>query len=126
MRLETVRLEQRRCTACTTMAWEAPLITGTQRATRSLFRCEPRAGSRRGTDPRSSSPACRNLRWLTLGESHAMRNARKILSAIAMAVVTLGAAAPGFTQSLLASYPTLTTDAALRAAQAALARCQKQ
>src|SRR6266849_8305323 len=59
-------------------------------------------------------------------ESHAMRNAQRILSAIAMAVVTLGAVAPGFTQKLLASYPTLATDAALCAAQVALAQSQKQ
>jgi uncharacterized protein GlcG (DUF336 family) len=55
-----------------------------------------------------------------------MPNAKTIFPAIAIAVVTLGAAGPGFTQKLLASYPTLTTDAALRAAQAALAQCQKQ
>ncbi|HEV8257279.1 MAG TPA: heme-binding protein [Casimicrobiaceae bacterium] len=54
-----------------------------------------------------------------------MRNA-KTVPVIAMAIATFGAAAPGFTQKLLASYPTLTTDAALRAAQAALAQCQKQ
>jgi len=55
-----------------------------------------------------------------------MRNAKRILPALAMAVATLGAATPGFGQKMLASYPTLTTDAALRAAQAALAQCQKQ
>ncbi len=55
-----------------------------------------------------------------------MPNAKTIFPAIAMAVATLGAAAPGFAQKMLASYPTLTTDAALRAAQAALAQCQKQ
>jgi uncharacterized protein GlcG (DUF336 family) len=55
-----------------------------------------------------------------------MRNAKTALPAIAMAVVILGAATPAFTQRLLASYPTLTTDAALRAAQATLAHCQKQ
>src|SRR5713101_7456029 len=55
-----------------------------------------------------------------------MPNANTIFPAIAIAVVTLGAAAPGFAQKMLASYPTLTTDAALRAAQAALAQCQKQ
>ena len=55
-----------------------------------------------------------------------MRNAKTVLPAIAMAVATLGAAAPGLAQKMLASYPTLTTDAALRAAQAALAQCQKQ
>ena len=55
-----------------------------------------------------------------------MRNAKTIFPAIAMAIATLGAATPGFAQKMLASYPTLTTDAALRAAQAALAQCQKQ
>jgi uncharacterized protein GlcG (DUF336 family) len=55
-----------------------------------------------------------------------MLNAKTIFPAIAMAVATLAAAAPGFAQKMLASYPTLTTDAALRAAQAALAQCQKQ
>src|SRR2546426_6683191 len=55
-----------------------------------------------------------------------MRNAKTVLPAIAMAVAILGAAMPGFTQKMLASYPTLTTDAALHAAQAALAQCQKQ
>ena len=55
-----------------------------------------------------------------------MRNARTVLPAIAVAVATLGASPLGFTQKMLASYPTLTTDAALRAAQAALAQCQKQ
>jgi hypothetical protein len=55
-----------------------------------------------------------------------MPNANTIFPAIAIAVATLGAAAPGFAQKMLASYPTLTTDAALRAAQAALAQCQKQ
>jgi uncharacterized protein GlcG (DUF336 family) len=55
-----------------------------------------------------------------------MPNANTIFPAIAMAVATLGAAAPGLAQKMLASYPTLTTDAALRAAQAALAQCQKQ
>lgn len=55
-----------------------------------------------------------------------MRNAKTVLPTIALAVATLGAAAPAFAQKMLASYPTLTTDAALRAAQAALAQCQKQ
>src|SRR5256886_14886957 len=55
-----------------------------------------------------------------------MPNAKTIFPAIAIAVATLGAAAPGFAQKMLASYPTLTTDAALRAAQAALGQCQKQ
>ncbi len=72
------------------------------------------------------SPAFRDLRSLAQGKSHAMRNATRIFAAIGIAVVTFGAAEPGFTQKMLASYPTLTTDAALRAAQAALAQCQKQ
>ena len=55
-----------------------------------------------------------------------MQNAKTILPTVAFALLTLGAAAPSFAQKLLASYPTLTTDAALRAAQAALAQCQKQ
>ena len=55
-----------------------------------------------------------------------MPNAQTIFPAIAIAIATFGAAAPGFAQKMLASYPTLTTDAALRAAQAALAQCQKQ
>src|SRR5437773_9262737 len=55
-----------------------------------------------------------------------MRNAKTVLPVIAIAVATLGAATPGLTQKMLASYPTLTTDAALRATQAALAQCQKQ
>jgi uncharacterized protein GlcG (DUF336 family) len=36
-----------------------------------------------------------------------------------------GMAAPALAQKMLANYPTLTTAAALQAAQAALARCQK-
>jgi uncharacterized protein GlcG (DUF336 family) len=44
---------------------------------------------------------------------------------VAAAVALCGAAAPAVAQKLLASYPTLTTAAALQAAQAALARCQK-
>ena len=55
-----------------------------------------------------------------------MSNAKTILPVMVIAVATLGAATPGLTQKLLASYPTLTTDAALHAAQAALAQCQKQ
>ena len=55
-----------------------------------------------------------------------MRNAKTVLPAIALAIAALGAATPGLTQKMLASYPTLTTDAALRATQAALAQCQKQ
>jgi uncharacterized protein GlcG (DUF336 family) len=55
-----------------------------------------------------------------------MRNAKTVITAIAMAVATLGAAGPAFAQKLLPSYPTLSTEAALRAAQAALGQCQKQ
>ena len=55
-----------------------------------------------------------------------MRNDKTVLAAITVAVVTFGAATPAFTQKLLTSFPTLTTDAALRAAQAAFAQCQKQ
>ena len=55
-----------------------------------------------------------------------MRNAKTVLPAIALAVAALGAATPGLTQKMLATYPTLTTDAAVRAAQSALAQCQKQ
>jgi uncharacterized protein GlcG (DUF336 family) len=47
-----------------------------------------------------------------------------VLSATALiAAIT---AAPGIGQKLLANYPTLTTVAALRAAQAALEQCQRQ
>jgi uncharacterized protein GlcG (DUF336 family) len=45
--------------------------------------------------------------------------------AIALAALALGAAAPCTAQKLLTQYPTLTTHAALAAAQAALARCDK-
>ena len=55
-----------------------------------------------------------------------MPNANTILPAIAVAIALLGAPVPGSGQKMLTSYPTLTTDAALRAAQAALAQCQKQ
>jgi hypothetical protein len=55
-----------------------------------------------------------------------MSNAKTILPAMIIALATLGAATPGLAQKMLASYPTLTTDAALRAAQAALVQCQKQ
>lgn len=55
-----------------------------------------------------------------------MPNAKTILPAMVIAVASLAAATPGLTQKMLAIYPTLTTDAALRAAQAALAQCQKQ
>lgn len=44
---------------------------------------------------------------------------------VVVAAVLVGAAADADAQRLLASYPTLTTAAALQAAQAALARCQK-
>ena len=44
---------------------------------------------------------------------------------IAIAAVFAGSAAPALTQKMLATYPTLTTHAAQQAAQAALARCQK-
>jgi len=55
-----------------------------------------------------------------------MPNAKTILPAMIIAVATLATATPGLAQRMLASYPTLTTDAALHAAQAALAQCQKQ
>ena len=55
-----------------------------------------------------------------------MYNARGIRYAMVLAAVTLSAAAPVSAQKMLGSYATLTTDAALRAAQAALAACQKQ
>ena len=55
-----------------------------------------------------------------------MTNAMTILPAMVLAIATLGMSAPASTQKMLASYPTLTTDAALRAAQAALGQCQKQ
>ena len=55
-----------------------------------------------------------------------MTNAKTILPAMVLAIATLGMSAPASTQKMLASYPTLTTDAALRAAQAALGQCQKQ
>ena len=55
-----------------------------------------------------------------------MTNAKTILPAMVLAIATLGTSAPASTQKMLASYPTLTTDAALRAAQAALGQCQKQ
>jgi uncharacterized protein GlcG (DUF336 family) len=55
-----------------------------------------------------------------------MSNAKTTLPAMVIAVATLATATPGFAQRMLTSYPTLTTDAALHAAQAALAHCQKQ
>jgi uncharacterized protein GlcG (DUF336 family) len=51
---------------------------------------------------------------------------KTIVPAISVLVAMLGAGAPGFAQKLLTSYPTLTTNAASRAAEAALAQCQKQ
>ena len=36
-----------------------------------------------------------------------MRNAKTVLPAIALAVAALGAATPGLTQKMLATYPTL-------------------
>jgi uncharacterized protein GlcG (DUF336 family) len=50
-----------------------------------------------------------------------MKSAFKAACAIAMLAAASGAVA----QKLLANYPTLTTDAALQAASAALARCDK-
>ena len=44
---------------------------------------------------------------------------------IAIAAMFAGLAAPALAQKMLATYPTLTTLAAQQAAQAALARCQK-
>jgi uncharacterized protein GlcG (DUF336 family) len=44
---------------------------------------------------------------------------------VAAAVLVAGGAAPALAQKMLANYPTLTTSAAQAAAQAALARCQK-
>ena len=44
---------------------------------------------------------------------------------IAATALAAGSTVPVLAQKMLASYPTLTTTAALQAAQAALARCQK-
>ena len=55
-----------------------------------------------------------------------MDTMRSLLSATMLASALLIAAAPCFGQKMLTSYPTLTTVAALQAAQAALAQCQKQ
>ena len=44
---------------------------------------------------------------------------------VAAMVIVAGGVTPAVAQKMLASYPTLTTAAALQAAQAALARCQK-
>jgi uncharacterized protein GlcG (DUF336 family) len=54
-----------------------------------------------------------------------MNTTRRLLSATALAA-TMIAAPPSMGQKMLANYPTLTTTAALRAAEAALAQCQKQ
>ena len=54
-----------------------------------------------------------------------MRNGERFRYAIVLAVA-LGAVAPVSAQKLLRSYTTITGEAALRAAQAALAACQKQ
>ena len=45
--------------------------------------------------------------------------------AITVTALCVGLATPSVAQKMLATYPTLTTFAALQAAQAALARCQK-
>src|SRR6266705_2965755 len=55
-----------------------------------------------------------------------MPNVKTTVALMTIALATLGASLPAFAQKMLASYPTLTTDAALRAAQAALGQCQKQ
>ncbi len=55
-----------------------------------------------------------------------MPNAKTTVALMTIALATLGASVPAFAQKMLASFPTLTTDAALHAAQAALAQCQKQ
>jgi uncharacterized protein GlcG (DUF336 family) len=44
---------------------------------------------------------------------------------VAATALAAGSTVPAHAQKMLASYPTLTTTAALQAAQAALARCQK-
>ena len=49
----------------------------------------------------------------------------KISILITVSALVFGGAAPALAQKLLANYPTLTTAAAQQAAQAALARCQK-
>ncbi len=54
-----------------------------------------------------------------------MRVKDSMLYAIAASVVAAGVAAPAGAQKMLANYTTLTTAAAQAAAQAALARCQK-
>src|SRR5258705_8145660 len=47
------------------------------------------------------------------------------MAAIMVTALGVTVATPSLAQKMLASYPTLTTFAALQAAQAALARCQK-
>ena len=49
----------------------------------------------------------------------------KTSTLVAAAVLAAGGAIPAVAQKMLANYPTLTTAAAQQAAQAALARCQK-
>ncbi len=51
---------------------------------------------------------------------------RGLLRAGVLAVAALAAGGPSFGQKMLGDYTTLTTAAALHAAQAALAQCQKQ
>lgn len=55
-----------------------------------------------------------------------MNSTRRIRYAAVLAGVTMSAVAPAFAQKMLVNHTTLTTEAALRAAQAALAECQKQ
>jgi uncharacterized protein GlcG (DUF336 family) len=55
-----------------------------------------------------------------------MRSTECIFHAIALAALILGGTDPVLAQKLVAPYATLTTTAALRAAQAALAQCQNQ
>ena len=55
-----------------------------------------------------------------------MGTTRRLLSATAFAGSLIAASLPSQGEKMLASYPTLTTAAALQAAQAALAQCQKE
>jgi len=55
-----------------------------------------------------------------------MKTMRTLRCETILATALLTAAAPCFGEKMLASYTTLTTIAALQAAQAALAQCQKQ
>lgn len=55
-----------------------------------------------------------------------MNNLKGVRSAMLVTALSLGAAGPACAQKMLVNYATLTTDAALRAAQAALADCQKR